>query len=403
MPPPGLDALRHIVVVMMENRSFDHMLGSLKADDPRIDGIDPADATQSNPDSNGTVVKVQPKAKYQSQLDPDPGHDFKEVDVQIFAGDTTVNRPATMQGFVKQYFEKRQDAKKSHQVMYYFKKEQLPVMTTLAREFCVFNKWFSSIPGPTLCNRAFAHYGSSFGHVGMQIFYPNVQFKSVYERLQAAGKTAKIYLFDMQSSSMEIVNLLQHQPQFFGTYQQFIQDCQNGTLPDYAFIEPNYTDHFSDTGAAILASDQHPDHHVLEGERFIASIYNALKANPALWQSTAMLITYDEHGGIYDHAKPPACTPDGFVAQPDATKTGKPFHFDRLGVRVPAVLVSPWVPRHTVDDRVFEHASIPNTVTQLFAPNHTERSPREKASSVFHDLLTAPAVRPDNDTPTFTL
>jgi phospholipase C len=400
MPPPGLDALRHVVVVMMENRSFDHLLGSLKAVDPRIDGID---GTQSNLDTEGKTVKAEPKAKYQSQLDPDPGHDFNEVDVQIFNGDTTVNRIPTMQGFVKQYFEKRHDVKSSHQVMHYFKRDKLPVITTLATEFCVFNRWFSSIPGPTLCNRAFAHYGTSFGHVDMQIFYPNVQFKSIYERLQANGKTAKIYLFDMQSSSMEIVNLLQHQPQFFGTFRQFLDDCQNGTLPDYAFIEPNYTDHFSDTGAQVLASDQHPDHHVLEGERFIASIYNALKAQPALWQSSAMLVTYDEHGGIYDHVPPPASPPDGFVAQPAQTKTGKPFLFDRLGVRVPAVLASPWVARGTVEDRVFEHASIPNTVTALFAPGHEPRSPREKASATFQDLLRLAAPRGDNDTPTFNL
>jgi len=384
----------------MENRSFDHMLGSLKAINPAIDGID---GTQSNPDTQGKVAKAEPKAKYQSQLDPDPGHDFDEVDFQIFAGDTTVNRIPTMQGFVRQYFEKRQDVKASRQVMHFFPKEKLPVITTLATEFCVFNRWFSSIPGPTLCNRAFAHYGTSFGHVGMQILYPNVQFKSVYERLQAAGKTAKIYLFDLQSASMEIVNLLQHQPQFFGTYRQFLDDCASGNLPDYSFIEPNYTDHFSDAGEAILASDQHPDHHVLEGERFVASIYNAIKANAALWRSTAMLVTYDEHGGIYDHVAPPNCTPDGFVAQPADTGTGKPFLFDRLGVRVPAVLVSPWVARNTVDNRDFEHASIPNTVTELFAPLHSERSVREKASNTFHDLLTLAAPRPDADTPAFNL
>jgi phospholipase C len=100
---------------------------------------------------------------------------------------------------------------------------------------------------------------------------------------------------------------------------------------------------------------------------------------------------------------PPDCPPDGFVAQPDATSTGKPFHFNRLGIRVPAVLVSPWIPRGVVDDRVFEHASIPNTVTKLFAPHHEPRSPREKASTTFQDLLTAPAPRGDNDTPTFNL
>lgn len=400
MPPAGLDALRHIVVVMMENRSFDHLLGSLKAVNPNIDGID---GTQSNPDTQGNLVKAEPKAKYQGQLDPDPGHDFDEVDLQIFGGDTMATRVPTMQGFVRSYFDKRRDLKASRQVMHYFKREQLPVITTLATEFCVFNRWFSSIPGPTLCNRAFAHYGTSFGHVGMQIFYPNVQYKSIYERLQAAGKTAKIYLFDLQSSSMEVVNLLQHQPQFFGTYKQFLDDCANNTLPDYSFIEPNYTDHFSDTGAAILASDQHPDHHVLEGERFIGAIYNALKGNPALWQSSALLVTYDEHGGIYDHVPPPACTADGFVAQPADTNTGKPFLFDRLGVRVPAVLASPWVPRGTIDNRIFEHASIPNTITALFAPNHEPRSPREKASSTFENLLTLNAPRADNDTPTFNL
>src|SRR5436853_5827725 len=93
--------------------------------------------------------------------------------------------------------------------------------TTLFRsalEFAVFNRWFSSIPGPTLCNRAFAHYGTSFGHVGMELFYANQKFKSIYQRLLDAGHTAKIYYFDQKSSTMEIVNLLQNQPQFFGTY-----------------------------------------------------------------------------------------------------------------------------------------------------------------------------------------
>jgi phospholipase C len=142
---------------------------------------------------------------------------------------------------------------------------------------------------------------------------------------------------------------------------------------------------------------------VLEGERFIASIYNAVKSHAALWPSTAILVTYDEHGGVYDHVPPPACMPDGFVAQPAQTGTGKPFLFDRLGVRVPAVLISPWIPKSTVENRVFEHASIPNTVTAVFAPNHEPRSPREKGAATFQDLLTLAAPRSDNDTPTFNL
>ncbi len=217
-----------------------------------------------------------------------------------------------------------------------------------------------------------------------------------------AGKTGKIYYFDTKSSSLEVVNLLQHQPQFFGTFQQFLDDCGTGQLPDYSFIEPNYSDHDGDSGA-ILASDQHPDHHVQEGERFIAAVYNAIRQNAALWESTALLIVYDEHGGIYDHVPPPACLPDGFVAQPDATGTGRQFLFDRLGVRVPAVLVSPWVPRGTVvgTERVFEHASIPATVTTFFLGPFADRSPREAAAATFLDLLTLDAMR--NDAPEFDL
>ncbi|MGE3277288.1 MAG: alkaline phosphatase family protein [Vicinamibacterales bacterium] len=398
MATPGLDALRHIVVLMMENRSFDHMLGGLRARDSRIDGLA---GTESNPDTTGRQVRVKDDARYQGQLDPDPGHDFDEVDVQIFAGDTTPGRVATMQGFVRQYYEKRRDVRHARKIMSYFRPERLPVITTLATEFAVFNRWFSSIPGPTLCNRAFAHYGTSFGHVGMQIFYPNVQYKSVYQRLEAANKRGKIYYFDQQSSTMEIVNLLQHQPQFFGTYEQFLDDCRRGALPDYSFVEPNYTDHTGPDGGALLASDQHPDHHVLEGERFIASVYNAIRANDALWQKTALLVTYDEHGGIYDHVPPPACPPDGFVAQPESTGTGRPFLFDRLGVRVPAVLVSPWVPRGTVVNQIFEHASIPGTVTRHFLGDYADRSPRERAAATFETLLTMGV--PRTDTPQFRL
>lgn len=396
MPPPGLDNLQHIVVLMMENRSFDHMLGGLKAVDPRIDGLT---GDETNPDANGTLVKVKPQAAYQGQLDPDPNHHFPAVDLQIFNGGTT----PTMQGFVASYFNQQHDVAQSRKILYYFKPEKLPVLTTLAREFAVFNRWFASIPGPTLCNRAFAHYGTSFGHVGMELFYANQQFKSVYERVIDAGLTSKLYYFDQTSSTLEIVNLLQDQPQLFGTYDQFLDDCQAGTLPAYSFIEPNYSDHDGDSGA-LIASDQHPDHHVREGERFIASVYNAIRANAALWRSTALLIVYDEHGGIYDHVPPPACTPDGFVAQPAATETGKPFRFDRLGVRVPAVLVSPWIPKGTVvDGRIFEHASIPATITDWLLPafDNTQRSTREAAAETFLDLLTLQGMR--TNTPRFQL
>jgi phospholipase C len=398
--PPGLDNLKHIVVLMMENRSFDHMLGALRAQDPRIDGLT---GNESNPNASGArnPVPVQPLAQFQGQLDPDPDHHFPAVDLQIFGGDRSLNRAANMQGFVKSYFNQRQDVRHSQKIMYYFTPDKLPVLTTLATEFAVFNRWFASIPGPTICNRAFAHYGTSFGKIGMDLFYVNEPFKSIYNRLIDANPkhTAKLYYFDEASSTMEIVNLLQHQPELFGTYQQFLDDCEKGQLPDYSFVEPNYNDHDGDDGEA-LASDQHPDHHIQAGELFIASVYNAIKGNADLWKSTVLLVVYDEHGGIYDHVPPPACTPDGFVASPNSTGTGMPFAFDRLGVRVPAILISPWVPKGTVvDGRVFEHASIPATVTEHFLGRYDQRSPREKNAETFLDLLTSPTMR--NDCPDF--
>jgi phospholipase C len=232
------------------------------------------------------------------------------------------------------------------------------------------------------------------------MFYP--QGKSIYERLENAGRTAKLYYFDQASSTMEIVNLLQHQPQLFGTYDQFLKDCKTGKLPDYSFVEPNYTDHDGDDGAA-LASDQHPDHNVQAGELYIASVYNAIRENPALWESTALLVVYDEHGGIYDHVPPPGCVADGFSAGPVDTQLSFPFNFDRLGVRVPAILISPWVQKGGVVDEVYEHASIPATATSYFIPGFDPadpakqlRTPREKAARTFLDLLSLPAMRTDS-------
>ena len=105
------------------------------------------------------AVQVQAKAKYQGQLDPDPNHDFAPVNEQIFNGTTS----SDMKGFIRSYFKQRRKVDHSHRIMYYFKPNQLPVLTTLATEYVLFNRWFASIPGPTLCNRAFAHYGTSFG------------------------------------------------------------------------------------------------------------------------------------------------------------------------------------------------------------------------------------------------
>jgi phospholipase C len=185
------------------------------------------------------------------------------------------------------------------------------------------------------------------------------------------------------------VNLLQNQPELFGTFKQFLSDCDSGSLPDYSFVEPNYNDHETDEGEEV-ASDQHPDHDVQAGELLIAEVYMRIKRNPTLWASTALLVLYDEHGGIFDHVPPPDCPPDHFTAPANSTGTGMEFKFDRLGVRVPAILISPWIPKNTVVDRVFDHASIPATVTKFFQVEGVAQPPRELNADVFIEPNVAP-------------
>ena len=179
---------------------------------------------------------------------------------------------------------------------------------------------------------------------------------------------------------------------------QFLSDCQAGTLPDYSFVEPNYTDHPGPGGGMLIASDQHPDHHVRKASASRLDLQR-YPGQPGVAAEHSAPHYGDEHGGTYDHVPPPACTPDGFVAQPASTLTNKPFLFNSLGVRVPAILVSPWIPQGTVvDGRIFEHASIPATATGWLLPNFdltNQRSPREKVAETFLDLLTLPAMRPN--------
>ena len=383
----GLQQLKHIVVLMMENRSFDHMLGYMKASDSRIDGLT---GQESNPDTTGSDVRVQADAEYQGQLQPDPGHHFEDTNTQIYGNPEGQTSGPTMQGFIKSYYQKRADVEHSRKIMKCFKPERLPVITTLAHKYAVCDRWFSSLPGPTLPNRAFAHFGTSFGILDMNPLYTAHGEDAIYMRMLRGGRSARIYYFDEKSATLGMTFLLMDQPQVFGTYEQFKSDCAAGTLPDYSFIEPNYSDH-SGTDGMLVASDQHPDHNMFAGEAFIADVYERIRSNQELWLNTLLLIVYDEHGGTYDHVEPPAIPPHGYT---DAT-TG--FRFDRLGVRVPAVLISPWIPAGTVIKDMFEHASIPATVTQQFIgdPATNSRSEREQKARTFLNFLTLPAARTD--------
>jgi phospholipase C len=402
--PPGLDALKHIVVLMMENRSFDHLLGDLKRVNPNIDGLD---GTESNPDTANPSgkVTVQANAEYQAQLQPDPGHHFDDVKLQLFGTTDDGVTQANMQGFVKSYFSEQKDVAHSHGIMSYFPAAKVPVISRLAQDYAVFTRWFSSLPGPTLPNRAFAHFGTSFGNVDMTVFYLGKPIKSIYERMLDAKRSAKIYYYDDTSGSLGMAFMLKNQPKLFDTLDKFYDDCKNAQLPDYSFLEPNYSDHDDDDGSHT-ASDQHPDHNVLEGEKLIFKVYDAIRRSPR-WENTLLLIVYDEHGGIYDHVVPPgvygnqvvppAVAADGLGTEPFVNQdTG--FKFDRLGVRVPAIAISPWIPPNTiVSDRIFDHASIPATVAKRFIqnPDAVPRSNREKSADTFLDLLSLGQARND--------
>src|SRR5437763_765287 len=146
--PPGIDALQHVVVLMLENRSFDHMLGCLKQTHPNIDGLN---GNEAIPDSTGAITPVQQLAEFRGQLLPDPHHDFASVDAQIFNGARGAVRQPTMDGFIRIYQKQQQpDVQASHRIAYTFSENgpnNLPVLHTLAKKFAVFNRWFASIAG----------------------------------------------------------------------------------------------------------------------------------------------------------------------------------------------------------------------------------------------------------------
>jgi phospholipase C len=376
------NSIEHLVVLMMENRSFDHMFGFLRSPDWPIDGLT---GTETNPDINGAPVRVSPDARYSGDFTPDPGHDFISVNEQIFGNSTGTGTP-TMQGFVRAYHGKTKDAAKSHNIMKCFAPGRLPALQTLAREYAVCDRWFASVPGPTLPNRAFVWGGTSLGRVDMNPNY--LTLKTVFELLDGHGVSSKIYFTDV-TIGLTVSFLLQRAKKFFAFFDSFRDDCKNDRLPAFSFLEPRFND-LSTPGQFFPAADQHPDHHVFQGEIVIKSVYDAVTSNKKVWEKTLLVITYDEHGGLFDHVPPPATVNPG-----DKPPGSTLFNFERLGVRVPTVLVSPFIPRGTIiRDKVFDHTSVIATASKLFVKSPpfflTER---DRRALTFEDCLTLPTPR----------
>jgi phospholipase C len=379
--------IKHIVVLMMENRSFDHLLGWLQSDSYRIDGLT---GNESNRDSSGEPVKVTNDADYSGDYVPDVAHDFLNVNQQIFGTRTpAVGAPALMSGFVTSYGSvPGSNIAKSHHVMKCFDPKKVPVIANLAQQYALCTRWFSSVPGPTLPNRAYAHGATSVGHVDMTVNWWK-ESKTIYELLVDRGFTAKIYYTD-STIALTYGGMLARQDQFFvPDFKAFYRDCENNNLPDYCFLEPRYLPSTGDNPSA--ATDQHPDHDISEGEDLILSVYNKIRSNPDTWNSTLLVIVYDEHGGLFDHVPPPP------AESPDGISSANPvFGFDRLGVRVPAVLVSPYIQKGTVIDTVFDHASLAATARKVFIGagwEETFLTQRDRRANTFEGVMTLSAPR----------
>jgi phospholipase C len=377
MPTP----IQHLVVLMLENRSFDHMLGFMKATNADIDGLNGDEWNYPARELDPNVV-VTPDAGDVHDLTPDPHHDFDDVTAQIFSSGTTV--PADMRGFVRDYYTLTNDPGRARNVMKCFTPETLPVLTTLAKQYAVCDHWFSSVPGSTIPNRMFVHGANSVGSVNQDAIDAPFLLHTIFESFdQTTPYDFRIYA---NGASILLANkyLMQHQGKFF-PYSQFAADAHNGNLPAYTFIEPTY----DDDGQGNFANSQHPDFPIDRGEALISDVYYTLTKSPG-WQNTLLLIIYDEHGGTFDHVVPPTVTRQPSSAGvPDVTPSIQPpFDFTRLGVRVPAVFVSPCISPNTVlSNRDYEHSSVVATVRKLFCSGSKPLTWREAQAPTFDDVL----------------
>jgi len=378
---------RHLVVLMLENRSFDHMLGFLKSPEYPIEGLT---GNETNPPAaeGGLPVVVSRDAHSVHDLNPDPGHDFIDVNVQIFGSkDGTLSGP-TMQGFVQDYALVSNHMEQGANIMKCFTADTLPVLSTLAQQYAVCDHWYSSVPGPTIPNRLFAHAASSAGSVTQDAIASPAIVKTIFEVMDDPENPSSFRIYAPGASILMANLYLARHQQGFHPYGEFRNDCLKGDLPEYTFIEPSYDD---DVANGVFATSQHPDFPVNQGEALISDVYNALRDGPQ-WQTTLLLIVYDEHGGIFDHVLPPAAVKaPAFADLPDpAPSTDPPFAFDRLGVRVPAVFVSPFMKAGTIISEPFDHCSIVATVRKLFCLDKTPFNWREAQAATFENILNLP-------------
>jgi phospholipase C len=229
------------------------------------------------------------------------------------------------------------------------------VLSALARGFAVCDQWFSSVPTETMPNRAFACAGTSQGHMNDQT--KTFTSQSIFGLLSAGNRDWRIYGYNSEPlTPLNFPSLSGVSAGHTGQFPEFQAAAAAGTLPAYTFLEPDFS---------AVGNSQHPNYNVAAGEALIRATYSALRNGPA-WNTTLFILTYDEHGGCFDHVAPP-----GGATPPDSLAGEYGFDFTRFGVRVPTVLVSPWIPAGTVyrvppGSTPLDHTSILATVERRF-------------------------------------
>ncbi|KUJ60037.1 hypothetical protein AR687_19985 [Flavobacteriaceae bacterium CRH] len=416
----GLETFEHIIVLMLENRSFDNLLGYLYEKDeipkektfdglynPEVDYANPIPDRASN-DSDNTSITPSRAVNF-SMPYPDPGEEYPHVNTQLFntiIPDSNIGKfdykmippynlpvPAPtpgMIGFVNDYENNLRstygiDKPKYEQyevIMQCFQPDQIPAMATLAKEFAVFDNWHCSVPSQTYCNRAFWHAASSGGKVinplgedgtgfpgidgdfsDMDSWIKNVwSLPTIFDRMNEKNVSWKVYSPIAPLSLTNIVNGFGEGKDNTHGHLDFFFDLELGNLPQYSFIEPQFLHKHN---------DQHPSavNHELAagtvklGDELIREVYNAIKNSPKK-DKILFIITHDEHGGCYDHVVPPET-----IAPVAGMKGECDFGFDRLGVRVPMVMVSSYIQPNTIINTQFEHTSFIKTVCEKWSMN----------------------------------
>ena len=330
--------IKTLVVLVMENRSFDHVLGWLKSSRPEIDGLTGRESNRINAsDPNSREIGVSDDALF---VDSDPGHSFQAIREQVFGTEDWFQNPAPMSGFAQQATNMSEGMSKT--VMSGFKPAVLPVYTALVNEFAVIDRWFASVPASTQPNRFYVHSATSHGatsNVRKDLVHGFPQ-RTIFDSLDENDLTFGIYYQNIPATLFfKSLRKLKHVIRFHDYSLKFKMHAKMGKLPNYVVIEQRYFD-----VKLCPANDDHPSHDVALGQKFVKEVYEILRASPQ-WKEMALLITYDEHGGFYDHVPTPVTgvpNPDGIIG-PDPFY----FRFDRLGVRVPTILVSPWIEKGT--------------------------------------------------------